>query len=82
MELMIMVTKNMKNEDVFENIRARMVRNSKGLESESKIDDGESESYVVDLLETGNSKRETEKKSGPTSSSVSGLGSGVLGTAS
>ena len=75
---MMMVMKNMKNEDVFENTGAREVRNSKG----SEIDDGERDFYFVDLLETGNSKRETEKKSGPTSSSVSGLGSRVLGLAS
>jgi len=77
-----MVTKNLKNEDVFENIRARMVRNSKGSENDEKIDAEESATYVVKVPETGNSKRETEKKSGPASSSVSGSGSSVLGFAS
>ena len=67
MELMVMVTKNMKNEDVFENVRVRVVRNSKGLENGDKVSREESESYVVKVLETGNSKRETEKKSGPAS---------------
>ena len=78
----MMVTKNMKNEDGFENTGARMVRYSKGLEIDEKIDVDESEFHVVKVLETGNTKRETEKKSGPASSSVSGSGSGVLGLAS
>ena len=77
-----MVTKNLRNEDDFENVRARVVRNSKGLENEEKFDAGESESYVVKVPETVNPKQETEKKSGPASSSVSGSGSSVLGFAS
>ena len=54
---MIMVIKNM---DGFENIRARMVRNSKGSENEGKVDMEENDSYFV-KLDTGNSKQDTYK---------------------
>ena len=55
-----MVTKNMKNEDVCENVKVRMVRNSKGPENEGKVDVGVAISYV-EKLDTGNSKQDTSK---------------------
>ena len=49
----------------WENVQARYVSNQQGTKTSSLCFDLKPDSIVVATLETGNPKRETEKKSGP-----------------